>query len=95
MIERHVNFEVIEEKSHQFEDFFNEQYRPAMMRSDGFVGVELIQELEKPTRYQMLIRFQSLDHAAAWRNSEAHKALSPTLKSFYTSSDVTVYKFIS
>lgn len=95
MIERHVNFEVIEEKSQQFEEFFKEQYRPAMMKSEGFVGVELIQEMEKPSRYQMLIRFENLDQAAAWRNSEAHKVLSPVLKGFYTSSDVTVYKFIS
>lgn len=95
MIERHVNFNVIAEKSQQFEDFFREHYRPAMMKSEGFVGVELIQEMEEPTCYQMLIRFENLDQAAAWRNSEAHKALSPVLKSFYTSSDVTVYKFIS
>jgi heme-degrading monooxygenase HmoA len=95
MIERHVNFEVIPEKSGQFEDFFKEQYRPAMGKSDGFVSVELVQEMEKPARYQMLIRFESLEQAAAWRNSEAHKALSPVLKGFYTASDVTVYKLIS
>lgn len=95
MIERHVTFDVIPEKAEEFEAFFAEQYRPAMMKSEGFVSVELIQELERPTSYQMLIRFMNLEQAAVWRSSETHKGLSPTLKSYYTSSDVTVYKFVS
>jgi heme-degrading monooxygenase HmoA len=66
-----------------------------MKESAGFVSVELIQEMEQPSRYQMLIRFGNLEQAADWRNSEAHKALSSIFKSFYTSSDVTVYNFIS
>lgn len=95
MIERHVNFSVIPNKSQEFETFFKENYRPAMMKSEGFVSVELIQEVEKPGIYQMMIRFLSLELAADWRNSEAHKNLSPVLKTFYTSSDVTVYKCIA
>ncbi len=95
MIERHVNFMVIPEKAQQFEDFFKARYRPAMMKSPGFVGVELVHEMEHPTYYQMMIRFESLEQAAAWRDSEAHKTLSPVLKGFYTASNVTVYKFIS
>jgi len=95
MIERHVNFEVIPDKAKQFEEFFTEQYRPAMMKSPGFVSVELLEEFEKPALYHMLIRFDDLDTAAGWRNSDAHKALSPVMKGFYTSSDVNVYKFIA
>lgn len=95
MIERHVNFSVIADKSQEFETFFKEKYRPAMKQSEGFVSVELLHEMEKPEIYQMVIRFRTLENAAAWRNSEAHKNLSPIIKTYYTSSEVTVYMVIA
>jgi antibiotic biosynthesis monooxygenase (ABM) superfamily enzyme len=51
--------------------------------------------MEQPATYQMMIRFENLEQAAAWRNSETHKTLAAILKGFYTSSEVTVYKFVS
>jgi heme-degrading monooxygenase HmoA len=95
MIERHVTFEVIADKAPRFVAFFTDHYRPAMMKSPGFVSVELIVEIDQPARYQMVIRFESLEQSEAWRSSEAHKALSPTLKTFYTSSAVLVYQFVA
>jgi antibiotic biosynthesis monooxygenase (ABM) superfamily enzyme len=43
----------------------------------------------------MVIRFQSLETAAAWRDSSDHKALSPKIKSLYSESTVQVYEVIA
>jgi antibiotic biosynthesis monooxygenase (ABM) superfamily enzyme len=43
----------------------------------------------------MVIRFQSLEMAAAWRDSDDHKALSPKIKALYKESTVQVYEVIA
>jgi antibiotic biosynthesis monooxygenase (ABM) superfamily enzyme len=43
----------------------------------------------------MAIRFQSLEAAAAWRDSAEHKALSPRIKALYRESTVQVYELIA
>lgn len=43
----------------------------------------------------MVIRFQSLETAGAWRESEDHKALSPKIKALYSESSVQVYEVIA
>lgn len=91
MIERHVTFNVIPGKEKEFETFFREEYSVAMSRQPGFVSVTILKEHEKDFVYQMVIRFQSLETAAAWRESEDHKDLSPRLKSLYTESSFQVY----
>jgi antibiotic biosynthesis monooxygenase (ABM) superfamily enzyme len=95
MIERHVTFDVFPEKNQEFEKLFVEQYRPAMASMPGYIKVELLREQGNPCRYQMIIRFDSLDSASAWRNSGAHQALSPKLKSLYSSSQLQVYECIA
>jgi heme-degrading monooxygenase HmoA len=95
MIERHVTFDVLPEKNQEFEKLFVEEYRPAMASMPGYIKVELLREQDDKHRYQMVIRFDSLDLAAAWRNSEAHQALSPKLKSLYSASQLQVYDFIA
>ncbi len=95
MIERHVTFHVISGKEKEFETLFREEYSVAMSRQPGFVSVTLLKEHEKEAVYQMAIRFQSLETAAAWRESEDHKALSPRIKALYTDSNVKVYEVIA
>ena len=95
MIERHVTFDVFPEKTGEFDKLFVEEYRPAMASMPGYVKVELLREQDDPHRYQMVIRFDSLDSAAAWRNSQVHQALSPKLKSLYSASQLQVYDFIA
>lgn len=95
MIERHVTFEVNSGKEAAFEDFFREKYSLAMSRQPGFVSVSLLREKEAPSRYQMLIRFESLEAASGWRDSSEHKALSPDIKTLYSSSNVEVYEVIA
>jgi antibiotic biosynthesis monooxygenase (ABM) superfamily enzyme len=95
MIERHVTFNVISGKENDFEALFKEAYSVAMSRQPGFVAVTLLKEREKEATYQMVIRFQSLETAAAWRDSEDHKALSPRIKALHTGSTVQVYDVIA
>ena len=95
MIERHVTFEVLQGKEEAFEQFFVQEYRPAMSRMAGFVRLELLCESEAPSNYPMLIRFDSLESSAAWRASTEHQVLSPKLKALYSASHVQVYEVIA
>jgi antibiotic biosynthesis monooxygenase (ABM) superfamily enzyme len=95
MIERHVTFDVIHGKEKEFEALFKEAYSVAMSKQSGFVSVTLLKEHEKEAGYQMVIRFQSIETAAAWRDSADHKALSPKIKALYTESTVQVYEVIA
>jgi antibiotic biosynthesis monooxygenase (ABM) superfamily enzyme len=73
MIERHVTFNVIPGKEKEFEALFKEAYSVAMSKQPGFVSVTLLKGHEKEAVYQLVIRFQSLETAAAWRDSADHK----------------------
>ncbi len=95
MIERHVTFNVLPNKCGDFEKFFVEQYRPGMSTMRGFVNVELLREAEQPNQYQMVIRFDSSESAAEWRNSTIHKSLQPEFKSLYSESKLLVYEVIA
>ena len=95
MIERHVIFNVIPGKEKDFEKLFKEEYSVAMSKQPGFVSVTLLKEHEKEAVYQMVIRFQTLETAAAWRDSEDHKALSPKIKALNKESTVQVYEVVS
>ena len=95
MIERHVTFNVISGKEKDFETLFKEAYSIAMSKQLGFISVTLLKEHEKEAVYQMVIRFQSLEMAAAWRDSDDHKALSPKIKALYKESTVQVYEAIA
>jgi antibiotic biosynthesis monooxygenase (ABM) superfamily enzyme len=95
MIERHVTFHVIPGKEKDFENLFKNEYSTAMAKQRGFISVTLLKEHEKEAVYQMVIRFQSLETAAAWRDSDDHKALSPKIKALYKESTVQVYEVIA
>lgn len=95
MIERHITFKVLSEKTEDFEKFFIEEYRPAMARMPGFIKVDLLRQQEDPTAYQMVIRFESADAASAWRASAAHQALSPKLKALHSGSLLNVYEVVA
>jgi antibiotic biosynthesis monooxygenase (ABM) superfamily enzyme len=95
MIERHVTFNVIPGKEKDFENLFKNEYSIAMSKQSGFVSVTLLKEHEKEAVYQMAIRFQSLETAAAWRDSPDHKTLSPKIKALYKESTVQVYEVIA
>jgi heme-degrading monooxygenase HmoA len=94
MIERHVLFHVLPDKTKEFETFFQSQYKPAMSSMPGFVKVELLRRQGTIDQYMMVIGFESAEAAADWRNSDLHKALSPSLKALYSESELDVFDVI-
>ena len=95
MIERHVTFDVLPDRAEQFEKLFVEEYRPAMASMPGYIKVELLREQGDPLKFKMIIRFESAESAAAWRESDRHKAISPRLKALYRESQLTVYVVVA
>jgi len=95
MIERHVTFNVFSDKATEFEKFFVEEYRPAMSSMAGFIKVELLRDHSEPTRYRMIIRFESIPTASAWRTSAVHQALKPKISSLYQDSSLQVFEVIA
>lgn len=90
MIERHVTFHLHPGRAEAFEAFFRAAYEPALARQPGFLGAELLRPQEGAETLVLVLRFSDAGAAQAWRESADHRALSPTLKSFYRSSDVQV-----
>jgi len=93
-IERHVTFHVLAGKIEQFEQFFQSRYRPAMAQTEGYIKAELLKDAENLDDLMMVLRFDSQESAAAWRSSERHAALKPTLKSLYDGSELKVYEVL-
>jgi len=91
MIERHVTFNVLPGREQDFKELFTAEYRPAMAAMPGFVKVELLREQENHTQYQMIIRFETMETAADWRNADTHRALKPKIKALYDGSKLKVY----
>jgi antibiotic biosynthesis monooxygenase (ABM) superfamily enzyme len=95
MIERHITFDVHPAMTAAFERFYADEYRPAMARSSGYVGSELLREADSTTRYQMVLRFDDADSAAGWRTSEVHQALQPALVALHGGMEVLGYVVIA
>jgi antibiotic biosynthesis monooxygenase (ABM) superfamily enzyme len=66
MIERHVTFHILPNKGKEFVRFFEEEYRPAMAKSEGFLKAELLKEMEVDQDFVMILHFESTDAAAGW-----------------------------
>ncbi len=95
MIERHITFDVLPGRTDAFEQFFAETYRPAMTTSPGFVGADLLREADRPTHYQMVLRWQDGESAAGWRTSPVHQGLQPELESLHSGMEIVAYVVIS
>lgn len=94
MIERHVTFHVLPGKAEEFAKFFEQEYRPAMEKIEGFVQAGLLRVAEVDHDFMMTLRFESLEAAAAWRASAVHQELKPHLKSLYNGSELLVLEVV-
>ncbi len=94
MIERHVTFHVLPKKGKEFARFFEEEYRPAMAKTEGFLKAELLKEMDTDQDFMMILRFESNDAAAVWRASSEHAELKPHLKSLYDGSELRVLELV-
>ena len=95
MIERHITFNVRPDRTTDFEQFFADQYRPAMAAAPGFVRVELLREIETPARYQMVLRWRDGEAATGWRVSPVHQALQPALTELFSTNEITAYDVVA
>jgi len=95
VIERHVEFSVNYEAGEAFEIFFAQEYRPAMACQEGFRDAHLLRDQDDCARYQMVIRFDTLEQAAYWRASDDHRELQPRLKSLYSSSGLAIFDVVA
>lgn len=80
MIERQIAFTVEEDRAAAFERFIGERYASAVAETPGFVRWTLGREAEEPGRYQLVLRFETVEASAAWRTSPDHQALAPDLR---------------
>ena len=90
MIERHISCTIQPDRTGAFEAFFAGQYGPTMAKAPGFVAVSLLRELDSPTRYQMVLRWEDAESAAGWRTSAVHQALQPALTGMYADAEVQI-----
>jgi len=95
MIERHVTFSVLPGKESEFEKLFINEYCPAMSTMTGFERTGLLHDLDNPSQYCMVICFDTVEDAAAWRASAPHQALKPKLSSLYQESSLQIYEVIA
>ena len=94
MIERHITFTVLPEKTAAFEQFIASEYGPTMAKAPGFVKIDLLREVDSTTRYQMVFRFVDAESAAGWRTSEVHMALQPALRELNTDMQIQGYEVV-
>lgn len=93
MIERHITCNIQPDRTAAFEAFFAGEYAPTMAKAPGFVKVALLRELDDPTRYQMVLRFDDAESAAGWRTSAAHQALQPALTGLYADNEIQIQAY--
>jgi heme-degrading monooxygenase HmoA len=95
MIERHVTFHLHEGDQAEFEELFVARYRPAMARQPGFQSVELLRSAGDPQALRMVSRFDTVEHAADWRDSADHAALKPVIQRLYATTELEVFDVIA
>ena len=95
MIERHITFAVLPDRTDDFERFFTDTYRPAMSASPGFVRADLLRELDDPTRYRMILRWADGESAAGWRTSPVHAGLQSGLNALHSGSEVLALEVVA
>ncbi len=92
MIERHISFAVLPDKTADFERFIAEQYRPPVLEMPGLVECSLLRGAEHADRYQLVFRWETADNAVAWRVSEVHQGLQPALNALHAGMEIVAYQ---
>ena len=94
MIERHITFQVPEDRATAFEAFFAEQYRPPITTFPGFLAASLLRQADDPTRYLMVLRWDDADAAAGWRTSPTHEGLQPGLSALHDGMTIVAFDVV-
>ncbi|HUQ54891.1 antibiotic biosynthesis monooxygenase [Lentzea sp.] len=84
MILEQAVLDVVPGRSDEFEWAFGEA-RSLISASPGFLGLELLRSLETPSRYLLLVRWESLEaHTVGFRQGPSYARWSSLLHPFYS-----------
>ncbi|MFD5829546.1 antibiotic biosynthesis monooxygenase family protein [Lentzea sp. NPDC060358] len=84
MILEQAVLDVVPGLSDEFEQAFGEA-RSLISASPGFLGLELLRSVETPSRYLLLVRWESLEaHTVGFRQGPSYERWSSLLHRFYS-----------
>ena len=84
MILEHAVLDVVAGQETDFEWAFGEA-RELISASPGFLGLELLRCLETPSRYLLMVRWESLEaHTVGFRQGPSYAQWSALLHKFYS-----------
>jgi heme-degrading monooxygenase HmoA len=79
-IQLHVDLEVDPAKEAELLKNFRTIFRPAISKQPGFVDVKLLKTRNAPTRYRLLISFQTEEQRQKWVAADDHQRAWPTIE---------------
>jgi len=90
-VELHCDLTVDPKRAEEAETYFDAVYRPAAMKFDGFVDLQLLKlqsvlagQAPPGLHYRFSITYESEDLRMAWVRSDVHQEVWPTLQTYLT-----------
>ena len=90
----HCDLRVDPERAAEAEHYFEAVYRPAAMKFEGYVDLQLLRlrsviagQAPAGVNHRFSITYDSEELRMAWVRSDAHETVWPTLRGFLTSND--------
>ena len=91
-VQLHCDLAIDPKRSAEAEDYFDTVYRPAAMKFEGYVDLQLLKlqtvlEGKAPAgmNYRFSITYESEDLRMAWVRSDVHQEVWPALQAYLTS----------
>ena len=91
-VQLHCDLAIDPQRSAEAEDYFDTVYRPAAMKFEGYVDLQLLKlqtvlEGKAPTgmNYRFSITYESEALRMAWVRSDVHQVVWPKLQTYLTS----------
>ena len=99
-VQLHCDLTVNPERSAEAEHYFETVYRPAAMKFEGYVDLQLLKlhsvlagQAPAGLNYRFSITYESEELRMAWVQSEVHQVVWPTLQSYLTSDNFDLLLF--
>jgi hypothetical protein len=91
-VQLHCDLTVDPERAAEAEHYFETVYRPAAMKFDGYVALQLLKlqsvlagQAPAGLNYRFSITYESEELRMAWVRSDVHQVVWPTLQTYLTS----------
>ena len=93
-VQLHCDLSVDPERAEEAEDYFESVYRPAAMKFEGYVDLQLLRlqivlagQAPVGVNYRFSITYESEVLRMEWVRSDVHEIVWPAFQSFLTSDD--------